>query len=123
MPRKAASSPERGLRHLALKTRSLALSKRFYVDGLGLEVAFTHRGMLFLKTPGGEDLLNFMATREPFDPEAGGFDHFGLRVPAPEWISLMARLKRKGIAIAGRRGLCAVYLTDPNGYTVELYRD
>jgi hypothetical protein len=29
--------------------------------------------MPFLATPGGDDLLNFVATRKAFDPTAGGF--------------------------------------------------
>jgi catechol 2,3-dioxygenase-like lactoylglutathione lyase family enzyme len=123
MPRTAPKPAARGLRHLALKTRSLATTKQFYVDGLGLEVAFTHRGMLFLETPGGGDLINFVLTRERFDPDAGGLDHFGLSVPAADWVRMTARLREKRIPIAGRRGEGAVYITDPNGYTVELYRD
>ncbi|MBI3458269.1 MAG: VOC family protein [Candidatus Rokubacteria bacterium] len=113
----------RGLRHLALKTRDLGTTKRFYVEVLGLRVAFPHRGMLFLETPGGGDLLNFVATRRRFDPGAGGLDHFGLSVPRAEWKKLGDRLERAGVPIRGRRGRSAVYIEDPNGYTVELYCD
>jgi catechol 2,3-dioxygenase-like lactoylglutathione lyase family enzyme len=113
----------RGLRHIALRTRDLRATERFYVDVLGLRVAFPHEGMLFLESPGGGDLLNFMGTRRAFDPSAGGFDHLGLRVPSASWRETMGRLKRAGVRIAGRRGRDAVYLRDPNGYTVELYRD
>jgi catechol 2,3-dioxygenase-like lactoylglutathione lyase family enzyme len=35
----------------------------------------------------------------------------------------MSRLEQAGVRIAGRRGRDAVYVRDPNGYTVELYRD
>ncbi len=114
---------ERGLRHIALKARDLAATKRFYIDVLGLEVAFRHRGMLFLSTPGSGDLLNFVATRQRFEPAAGGLDHFGLHVPPREWRGLLARLRKAGIAICGRRGRAAVYVADPDGYVVELYRD
>ena len=56
------------------------------MDVLGLRVAFPHRGMLFLESPGGGDLLNFVATRRAFDAEApAGFDHLGLRVPSAGW--------------------------------------
>lgn len=113
----------RGLRHLALKTRDLAATERFYVGVLGLRVAFPHRGMLFLETAGGGDLLNFVERRRRFDPRGGGLDHFGLHVPRAEWTKLAARLERAGVAIWGRRGRSAVYVRDPNGYTVELYRD
>ena len=111
------------LRHLALKSHDLGATERFYLDVLGFEVAFPHEGMLFLQTPGGDDLLNFVATRAAFDPAAGGLDHFGLRVPGVRWRSTLAALRRADVAIRGRRGRDAVYIKDPNGYTVELYRD
>ncbi len=115
--------PNRGLRHLALKSRDLAATKRFYVDVLGLEIAFPHKGMLFLQTPDGGDILNFIETKRRFNPRAGGLHHFGFHVPASEWRKLLAKLRRAGAPIQGHRGRAAVYIEDPNGYTVELYRD
>jgi catechol 2,3-dioxygenase-like lactoylglutathione lyase family enzyme len=115
-----AATP-RGLRHLALKTRDLEKTRRFYVDTLGLEEAFDHPGMIFLATPGDGDLMNFIVTRARIRP--GGLDHFGFHVPARRWRALLLRLSRAGVAIRGRRGRSAIYIRDPNGYTVELYRD
>jgi catechol 2,3-dioxygenase-like lactoylglutathione lyase family enzyme len=115
-------SPE-GLRHLALRSRDLAATERFYREVLGLRRAFDHPGMLFLETPGSDDLLNFVATRAKFDPRAGGLDHFGLHVPRARWKAVRAALKDAGVKIRGRRGRSAVYVEDPNGYTVELYID
>ena len=43
----------RGLRHLALKTRDLPTTERFYVDILGLQRAFPHDGMIFSRRPVG----------------------------------------------------------------------
>jgi catechol 2,3-dioxygenase-like lactoylglutathione lyase family enzyme len=106
-----------------LRSRDLPATERFYVDVLGHRVAFPYEGMLFLETPGGGDLLNFVATRRTFDAEAGGLDHVGFRVPAGAWRATMARLSRAGARIEERRGRDAVYIRDPNGYTVELYRD
>ena len=113
----------RGLRHIALRTRDLRATERFWLDVLGLRVAFPHEGMLFLESPGGGDLLNFVGTRRAFDPRAGGLDHLGLRVPPADWRGAMARLRRARVRVDGRRGRDAVYFRDPNGYTVELYRD
>ena len=113
----------RGLRHLALRTRDLRGTERLYTEVLGLRQAFTHRGMLFLETPGGRDLLNFKATRRKLNPAAGGLDHFGLHIPRPEWKRVCARIERAGVTIRGRRGRTAIYIEDPNGYTVELYCD
>jgi catechol 2,3-dioxygenase-like lactoylglutathione lyase family enzyme len=112
-----------GLRHLALKSRDLKTTERFYTDLLGLRVAFPHRGMLFLETPDGDDLLNFVATRRTFDPAAGGFDHFGLHYPREDWKKVAERVKDARVRITGRRGRSAIYIEDPNGYTVELYCD
>lgn len=113
----------RGLRHLALKTRALRRTERFYLEVLGLRTAFPHPGMLFLETPGGRDLLNFVGTRRRFDPAAGGLDHFGLYVPPAKWKTVRERVKRAGVRVIGRRGRTSIYIQDPNGYTVELYCD
>jgi len=113
----------RGLRHLALKTRDLERTARFYIDILGLKTAFPHDGMIFLETPGGHDLLNFVGTRARFDTAAGGFDHFGLHFSRAEWKKVCARVKKAGVRVRGRRAGAAIYIEDPNGYTVELYCD
>ena len=113
----------RGLRHLALRTRDLGRTERFYLDVLGLKPAFPHEGMIFLETPGGHDLMNFVQSRRAFDPGAGGLDHFGLHFPRAEWRKVCERVKRAGVRITGRRGPSAIYIEDPNGYTVELYCD
>ncbi len=115
--------PKRGLRHLALRSKDLAATERFYVDVLGLEIAFPHKGMLFLQTPHGDDVLNFIETKKRFTPSAGGLHHFGFHVPASEWRKVLARLTRAGVPVQGRRGRAAVYIEDPNGYTVELYKE
>ncbi len=109
-----------GLRHLSLKTRDLKATEHFYTGVLGLRVAFRHPEMVFLKSPGGNDLLDFCQVSEPFDPEAGGLDHLGIHVDRRRFRSLQDRLKAAGVALTGRRG---IYFKDPNGYTVELYAD
>ncbi len=111
------------LRHIALRTRDLDKTRRFYIEQLGLREAFTHPGMLFLETAGDRDLLNFIEVRRRFDPEAGGLDHFGLHVERRGFAALRKRLAAAGVKVVGRRGRSAVYIKDPNGYTVELYAD
>src|SRR5438093_13122301 len=76
------------LRHLALKSRDLPATERFYCAVLGLEIAFPHDGMLFLRTPAGDDLLNFVETRKAFSPKAGRSDQFGFHVPAARWATV-----------------------------------
>ncbi len=111
------------LRHLALKTHDLESTRRFYVEVLGLREAFPHPGMIFLETPGGGDLLNFVRVRRRVDPRVGGLDHFGLYVGQKRIGALRRRLKTAGVKVVGRRGRWSIYIKDPNGYTVELYAD
>ena len=112
-----------GLRHLSLKTRDLKATERFYTGVLGLRVAFRHRGMVFLRSPGEADLLDFCQVSNPFDPDAGGFDHLGIHVDRKRFRSLQDRLTAEGVKLTGRRGRWGIYFKDPNGYTVELYAD
>ena len=119
----SASNSEQGVRHIALKSRDLEATEKFYIDVLGLEHMFPQEGMLFLQTPSGGDILNFIGTEEKFDSNAGGFDHFGMHVLESDWSQLAERLERLGVAIKGRRGNVAIYIEDPNGYSVELYKD
>ena len=111
---------DRGLRHIALRTRDLGRTERFYVDVLGLRTAFPHEGMIFLETPGGRDLLNFIGSRRKVDPAASGLDHFGLHFPRAEWKKVCARVKRAGVRVTGRRNGTSIYIEDPNGYRIEL---
>ena len=111
------------LRHIALRTRDLQATKRFYMDYLGLREAFTHPGMLFLESAGGRDLLNFVEVRKPIDPDAGGLDHFGIHVAPRRLPALRKRLKAAGVEFVGQRGRSSIYVKDPNGYTLELYVD
>lgn len=112
-----------GLQHLSLKTQDLKASEQFYSRVLGLSVAFRHRGMIFLRSPGTDDLLDFCQVRQPFDPDAGGFDHFGIHVDRKRFAAVRERLRAAGVKLVGRRGRWGIYFKDPNGYTVEVYAD
>ena len=111
------------LRHIALRTRDLKATKRFYMEHLGLREAYRYRGMLFLESAGGRDLLNFVEVKKPIDPEAGGLDHFGIHVAPRRFPALRKRLKAAGVPVVGERGRSSIYVKDPNGYTLELYVD
>lgn len=111
------------LNHVSVVAKDMAESVRFYTEVLGLEEAFEHAGMIFLRTPGSSDLLNFVETTRAFDPKGSGLDHFGLHLTPARWKRVRERLKRAGVPINGRRGRSAIYIEDPNGYTVELYID
>ena len=60
-----------GLLHIALLTRDLKKTEQFYTDVLGLKVAFrVPPNMLFLRSPGSQDLLNFVRTKKRITPNS-----------------------------------------------------
>lgn len=112
-----------GLLHIALKTANLKLTEKFYTEILGLRVAFrVPPNMVFLRTPGSKDLLNFVKSKGKPAP-ARGLDHFGFQTTAAGLRRLEKKLKDNGVAITGRRGKHAIYFLDPNGYAIEYYCD
>ncbi len=112
-----------GLRHIALKSRDLKKAEKFYTEVLGLKVAFrVPPNMVFLRTPGGTDLLNFVRHKTRLSAGAG-LEHFGFKTTKTALQRLEKKLKQQGIAIEGRRGKSAIYFSDPNGYQIECYCD
>ena len=114
---------DRGLRHVALLARDLKTTEKFYTEVLGLEVAFRHPpSMIFLRTPGTSDLLNFVRSGKPTSGNQG-LEHIGFKITAAALRRLEKKLIGHGIAIEGRRGKSAIYISDPNGYQIEYYCD
>ena len=114
---------EVGLRHIALRARDLKATEKFYTEVLGLEVAFRHPpSMIFLRTPGSGDLLNFVRSGKRSSGNQG-LEHIGFKVSPAALKRLERKLKKHDIAIEGRRGKSAVYFSDPNGYQIEYYCD
>ena len=112
-----------GLRHVALRARDLKATEKFYTEVLGLEIAFRHPpGMIFLRTPGTNDLLNFVRSNKRLSSNQG-LEHIGFKVTPPALARLEKKLNAHGIAIDGRRGKSAIYISDPNGYQIEYYCD
>ena len=75
---------QKGLSHIALKTRDLKKTEAFYTDVLGFKVAFRHPpNMLFLTTPGSDDLLNFVRSSQKASGNQG-LEHIGFKVESVE---------------------------------------
>jgi len=112
-----------GLRHIALRARDLKATEKFYTEVLGLEVAFRHPpSMIFLRTPGTSDLLNFVrSNKRPSGNQ--GLEHIGFQTTPAGLKRLEKTLQAHGIAIEGRRNRSAIYFSDPNGYQIEYYCD
>jgi catechol 2,3-dioxygenase-like lactoylglutathione lyase family enzyme len=113
-----------GLLHIALLTRDLKKTEQFYKDVLGLRVTFRiPPNMVFLRSPGSKDLLNFVRTRKRIRPPTEALQHFGFKATNAGLRQLEKRLKENHVDIDGRRGKHAIYFRDPNGYTIEYYCD
>ncbi len=113
----------KGLSHIALKTRDLKKTEAFYTRVLGLEVAFRHPpNMIFLSTPGSDDLLNFVKSARSLSG-GQGLDHIGFKITRAGLKRMEKKLKANKVAIEGRRGSDALYFSDPNGYQIEFYCD
>jgi len=113
-----------GLQHIALKSRDLKKTERFYTEVLGLEIAFrVSPKMIFLCSPRGNDLLNFIKSGEK-TVSRQGLDHFGFKVSKARLKQVEKKLKEIGVEIEGHRGRSSTYFRDPNGYVlVEVYCD
>src|SRR5215471_10411677 len=103
-----------GLLHIALLTHDLKETERFYTEVLGLRVAFrVPPNMVFLRSPGTQDLINFVATKKRISP-SDTLQHFGFKTTKAGLASLEKKLKENEVAIDERRGKHAIYFRDPN---------
>lgn len=130
--RPAAATPERvtdprptpktrGLRHVALRVRDMAVMERFYCDVLGYRVEWRpSEHELYLTS--GEDNLALHAGRRS---DGGSLDHLGLLMDAPEDVhAWAAHLEAHGVALETRPrlhrdGATSFYAADPEGNRIQ----
>ncbi len=132
----------RGIFHVHIVVKDLEQSMRFYTGLLGMEkVPFEDGGLVFLRTPGSNDLMTLNPGNwNPDCPNTcgkeaarenglaridGGIAHFGFMLPTrDEYERLIADAPKFGGRLAIR---CDhhehAYLHDPDGYVVELHVD
>ena len=91
---------QKGLRHIALKSRDLKKTEEFYIGVLGCKVAFRHPpSMIFLTTPGSGDLLNFVKSAARTSGTQG-LEHIGFKMTAAQLKKMERTLKERGVKIA-----------------------
>jgi len=114
-----------GLTHLNLAVRDAERSLAFYHAVFGMEAYWREGGTIHACTPGRADVVTFDAAA-PRAGEAGGVVHFGFRLLRPEDIdAAVAEAERAGGTLL-RRGEFApgfpyAYVSDPDGYEVEIW--
>jgi catechol 2,3-dioxygenase-like lactoylglutathione lyase family enzyme len=117
-----------GLTHIHLVVRDLDRSLRFYRGVFGMEELFREgEGMVFLRTPGASDTITLRQGDSPDERpgDGGGIGHFGFRLieeadldrAVEEVEQAGGRLLRRGEHPDGQP---FAYVSDPDGYVIEL---
>lgn len=128
----AAAAPATRIGHVHLRVSDLERSLRFYVDVLGLDVMQRHGDEAAFLSAGGYHHhigLNTWTSKGGTPPPPGHTGLFHTAFVYPDRATLGAAVRRvvaAGVAITGKadHGVSeAVYLNDPDGNGVELYRD
>jgi len=116
-----------GLYHLHLLVADLDRSLRFYTQAFGMKELFRDGPtMVFLQSPGSEDLLTLNCdpseSRKVGAP--AGIDHFGFRLaPGQSMDEAISEIEKHGgklLRRSGPDGRQYAYLSDPDGYTIEI---
>lgn len=124
--------PDVDIGHVHLKVADLERAVGFYRDVLGFEVTQRYgRGAAFLSAGGYHHHigLNVWESRGGDPPPTGatGLYHFAIRYPDRASLAdALRRLIDAGVPLdgAGDHGVSeAIYLRDPDGNGLELYRD
>ena len=125
----------RDLDHLVLRVRDLAAMEAFYCRVLGTTVERRRPELGLLHLRAGASQIDLVSVDGPLGTRGGAapgtegrnLDHFCLRVEPFELDAVLAHLERHGVPVgevkprfgAGGTGV-SVYLTDPEGNTIEL---
>ncbi|MFF4652036.1 VOC family protein [Streptomyces sp. NPDC001380] len=135
-PRSARpATTARGVHHVAFICRDVEETVRFYQEVLGFPLVELvenrdYRGSShFFFDLGAGNLLGFFDfpghDHPPFTETVGGLQHLAISVDAEQFAAARDRLAAAGVDVLGPdRGVDdSLYLRDPNGVNVELYRE
>ena len=121
-----------GLDHVVLRVASLERAVKFYGDVLGCPVERELETPRLVQMRAGTSMIDLVPCGEGEEPSLShmtgrNMDHFAVRIAAMDVPALTAHLSRHGIDAGevrrryGAEGYgSSVYITDPDGNTVEL---
>jgi catechol 2,3-dioxygenase-like lactoylglutathione lyase family enzyme len=117
----------KGMRHIALKVRDVAKSKKFYQEMLGMGVVWEPDAQNVYLSSGCDNIALHEVT-EPFASAAveKQLDHFGFIVDSIERVKeLEQEFRAQGVAIVHpfkvhRDGSASFYCADPDGTVIQL---
>lgn len=116
----------KGLDHIVLRVADIDRAIAFYGDVLGCPVERRLAEIGLVQLRAGNSMIDLVPRSEDED-EGRNVDHFAVQVEALDVPALSAHLRRHGIdpgEVRRRYGAegygSSVYITDPDGNTVEL---
>lgn len=114
-----------GLTHINLVVRDVERSLRFYGQVFGVEEYGRTEGLVHTRTPGCQDVITF-DEHSSGAGDSGGIPHFGFRlVSAGDIDAAVEEVERAGGKLRRRGEFCPgcpyAYVTDPDGYEVEIW--
>jgi catechol 2,3-dioxygenase-like lactoylglutathione lyase family enzyme len=115
----------RGLRHINLNVREIGRSLKFYQDAFGLEVKFWEgKKLVFLHSPGVDETITLCQVKANEPVAGGGVSHFGFSIAKNNLEEMVRQVEQAGGKLQSRGehapGVPYAYLTDPDGYVIEL---
>jgi catechol 2,3-dioxygenase-like lactoylglutathione lyase family enzyme len=116
----------RGLTHVHLAVSDLDRSLRFYTEVFGMEEQFRDGpGLVFLRTPGAEDSITLNHQPNRTGRGSAGIEHIGFRLIDKTDLDAAIRLvEASGGQLVERGehqpGRPFAYVSDPDGYVIEL---
>ena len=129
------ASNGRGVHHLALVCKDVEETIRFYQDFLGFPLVelvenrdYTGSSHFFFDI-GNHNLLGFFdfpgLGNPPYEETIGAVQHLALSIDREQFDAAKARLDEAGVDYLGpdRGADDSLYLRDPNGVGLELYRE
>jgi len=118
----------KGLAHIHFSVRDMDRSLRFYQQAFGMREMFrAGQDLVFLQTPGGDDTITLHADpKQALEPgKSGGIAHFGFNVFGDSALNeAITEVEAAGGTLVSRGehgpGAAYAYVTDPDGYVIEL---
>ncbi len=117
----------KGLDHVVLRTADMKRAIRFYRDILGCHEERRVEGIGLVQMRAGESLIDLIPVEDTPGTGERNMDHFAINIEPFEEAALRAHLSAHGLEVGevarryGARGFGpAMYMTDPDGNTVEL---
>lgn len=113
-----------GLNHIALMVKDPVRTAQFYIDLFNMEITRRTPEMTFLKTIGSTDMITLNRSEADITPEQG-MVHFGFIVEPTQFDAALQTIEAKATPIVSGPGTRDqgryVFISDPDGYTVELF--